>query len=262
MGIINITDDSFYSGSRAVNIPDIVAKASDMINEGADILDIGGVSTRPGAKDVPLKVEAERILPAIEAIKELHPESIISIDTFRSEIAERAIYSGADIINDISAGDIDPQLPHVARQFRCPYIAMHMQGRPATMQQNPHYEDVTAEILDYFIQKLGYFKSIDLIDVIFDPGFGFGKTIRHNYTLLNNLEAFQMLDKPILVGMSRKGMLWKTLNSSPDKVLPATNAVNLVALQKGAKIIRVHDVEAAVQLTRIFRIMKENSVHN
>lgn len=260
MGILNITNDSFYSGSRTPELKETIAKAGKMLESGASILDIGGVSTRPGASDIPMDIELNRIIPAISTIKERFPHALISVDTYRSKVAEKAIVAGADIINDISSGDIDPETPLVAQQYQCPYIAMHMQGRPSNMQINPHYKNVLTEILDYFIVKLAYFKSINLIDVIFDPGFGFGKSIQHNYALLNNLEIFQILDKPILAGLSRKTMLWKPLNSNPDEVLPATIAVNLLALQKGAKILRVHDVEEAVQLVNLFEIINQQTL--
>lgn len=260
MGILNITDDSFYSGSRTPELKETIAKAARMIESGASILDIGGVSTRPGASDIPMDIELSRIIPTISSIKEQFPQTLISVDTFWSKVAEKAILAGADIINDISSGDIDSETPIVAQQYRCPYIAMHMQGRPSNMQINPYYEDVRTEILDYFIAKMAYFKSINLIDVIFDPGFGFGKTLQHNYTLLNNLEIFQILEKPILAGLSRKGMLWRPLKSNPDEVLPATIAVNLLALQKGAKILRVHDVEEAVQLVNLFEIIEQQTL--
>lgn len=260
MGILNITNDSFYSGSRTPELKETIAKAGKMLESGASILDIGGVSTRSGSSEIPMDIELNRIIPAISTIKERFPHALISVDTYRSKVAEKAIVAGADIINDISSGDIDPETPLVAQQYHCPYIAMHMQGRPSNMQINPHYKDVLTEILDYFIVKLAYFKSINLIDVIFDPGFGFGKSIQHNYALLNNLEIFQILDKPILAGLSRKGMLWKPLNSNPDEVLPATIAVNLLALQKGAIILRVHDVEEAVQLVNLFEIINQQTL--
>ncbi len=257
MGVINITDDSFYSGSRAPELAQVVTKAVEMLNAGADIIDLGGMSTRPGSDEITINEETERIIPAIESILATVPEAIISIDTYRSQVALKAIQAGASIINDISAGDIDPELPLVAGKYKCPYIAMHMQGRPKTMQANPTYEDVVAEILDYFILKLDHFRSIELVDVVFDPGFGFGKTLEHNYTLLNNLGVFRILGKPILAGLSRKGMLWRPLKSDPTKVLPATIAVNLLALQNGASILRVHDVPENKQLVDIFRIMKD-----
>ncbi len=257
MGIINITDDSFYSGSRTPGPEGVVKKAKEMIHAGASIIDLGAMSTRPGSDEIPAGLEIERIIPAVEAILSEVPEAILSIDTYRSKVAEKAIQAGASIINDISSGDIDPDLPFLALQYKCPYIAMHMQGRPKTMQNNPVYSDVVTELLDYFIQKLEHFTQIGLVDVIFDPGFGFGKTLEQNYTLLNNMEVFRITGKPILAGLSRKGMLWRPLNSDPSKVLPATIAVNLLALQHGATFLRVHDVPENVQLLETFQIIKQ-----
>ncbi len=261
MGIINVNDDSFYAGSRHSTLDSVLLIAGNMMNEGAGILDIGGVSTRPNAEIISISKELERIIPAIEIVKENYPDAIISVDTFHSEVALKAIEAGASIINDISAGAYDNELPFVAQQFKCPYILMHMQGTPQTMQQDPQYNDVVLDILDFFIAKLAALKGMGLHDIIIDPGFGFGKTIDHNYQILNGLNIFNILDKPIMAGISRKGMLWKPLNSNPTDVLPATIAVNLVALQKGAKILRVHDVGATMQLIKTFDILRESKIH-
>lgn len=261
MGIINVNDDSFYAGSRKNTLEDVVDQAGKMLEEGADILDLGGVSTRPNAENISPGVEMERIIPAIKNIVEKFPKAFISIDTFHSEVARQAIEAGACIINDISAGAFDKELPYVALQYKCPYILMHMQGTPQTMQKNPRYSDVLLEILDFFIVKAEELKKIGLHDVVIDPGFGFGKTIEHNYQILNGLNVFNILDKPIMAGLSRKGMLWKPLNSNPADVLPASIAVNLVALQKGAKILRVHDVGATIQLIKTFDLLRESKIH-
>lgn len=261
MGIINVNDDSFYAGSRKNTLEDVVDQAGKMLSEGASILDLGGVSTRPNAEVVSVAVESERVLPAIKTVKEKFPESIISVDTFHSEVARQAIEAGASIINDISAGAFDKELIFVAQQYQCPYVLMHMQGTPQTMQKDPRYEDVLLEILDFFIAKVDELKQIGLFDVIIDPGFGFGKSIEHNYQLLNGLNIFAILEKPIMAGLSRKGMLWKPLNSNPADVLPASIAVNLVALQKGAKILRVHDVGATIQLIKTFDLLRESKIH-
>lgn len=258
MGIININDDSFFSGSRITDIDSIVQRAGMMIDSGAAILDIGGASTRPGAQDIGPEEEIRRVIPAIQAISDAYPDALISIDTFHAPVAEKAIASGASLINDISGGDIDPEMPYLAHQYKCPYIIMHMQGRPPTMQDDPRYDDVLAEVLDYFIAKSERMRTIGLTDIIFDPGFGFGKTLEHNYTLLNNMQLFQILEKPILAGLSRKGMLWRPLHSSPEEVLPATITVNLLALQKGASILRVHDVKENMQLLKTFKLMKQH----
>lgn len=258
MGIINVNDNSFYEHSRKVAEKDILSQAGKMISEGASILDLGGVSTRPGAKEIDIKTEIKRVVPAIDAIMQKFPETIISVDTFNSEVAVKAIEAGASIINDISSGDFDSEMPVIAKEYNCPYIMMHMQGNPQTMQYQPQYENVVLEILDYLIKKVGLARSIGLHDVIIDPGFGFGKTISHNYQLLNGLNVFNILDKPLLAGLSRKGMFWKPLNSNAEDVLPATIAANMVALQKGAKILRVHDVEAASQVIKTFELLKNN----
>lgn len=258
MGIINVNDDSFFPGSRMTAIDAIVQRAGMMIDSGAAILDLGGASTRPGAQDIGAKEELRRVIPAIRAIHEAYPDAIISIDTFHVPVAEKAIAEGASLINDISGGDIDPEMPYLALQHKCPYIIMHMQGRPPTMQVDPRYDDVLAEVLDYFIAKSEKMRSIGLADIIFDPGFGFGKTLEHNYTLLNNMQVFRILEKPVLAGLSRKGMLWRPLHASPEEVLPATIAVNLLALQKGASILRVHDVKENMQLLKTFKLIKQH----
>ena len=260
MGIINVNNDSFYMKSRHDTHASILASAGKMLSEGATILDLGGVSTRPNASSISVQTELERVIPAIDHIKQSFPDSIISIDTFNPEVAANAIDAGASIINDITAGGTDDEMLHLAKEKNCTYIMMHMQGTPQTMQINPSYKDVVLEILDFFIEKVGKAKAIGLHDLVIDPGFGFGKTITHNYQLLNGLHVFNILDKPLLAGISRKGMLWKPLNSSPEEVLPASIAANLVALQKGAKILRVHDVEATMQLLKTFELLQQNNV--
>ena len=255
MGIINVNHDSFYASSRRNSKKEILDQASKMIAEGASVLDLGGVSTRPGAADLDPETEINRVIPAIECISGLYPDILISVDTFHTKVAIRAIKAGAAIINDITSGERDPEMIYLAKEYNCPYIMMHMQGTPQTMQNNPEYKDVLLEVLDYFIQKASHAKSIGLTDIIIDPGFGFGKTISHNYQLLNGLRALTILEKPILAGLSRKGMLWKPLNSTPEEVLPATIAANHVALQNGAGILRVHDVAATMQLIRTFELI-------
>ncbi len=260
MGIINVNNDSFYMKSRHDTHASILTSADKMLSEGATILDLGGVSTRPNALSISVKTELERVIPAIDIIKQTFPDSIISIDTFNPEVATKAIDVGASIINDITAGGIDGEMFHLVKETNCAYVMMHMQGTPQTMQTNPSYNDVVLEILDFFKEKVGRAKAIGLIDVVIDPGFGFGKTLTHNYQLLNGLNVFNILDKPVLAGLSRKGMLWKPLNSSPEEVLPASIAANLVALQKGAKILRVHDVGATMQLLKTFELLRKNNV--
>lgn len=247
MGILNITPDSFYSGSRVQQLDAILLKAEQMIREGAAILDIGGQSTKPGSDRLTAAEELQRVLPAIQLIKETFPETFLSIDTYHSIVAKETVAAGADIINDISAGEMDEQMIATVAALHVPYIAMHMKGSPETMQQNPVYEDVTKEVIDYFIQKLNVCRQAGIADIILDPGFGFGKTIQHNFQLLKKLEVFQLFHVPILAGLSRKSTIWKTLNTLPEEALNGTTVLNTIALTKGASILRVHDVKEATE---------------
>lgn len=251
MGILNVTDDSFYEGSRLQSLEEVLRKAEKMLNEGATILDIGGQSTRPGSTQIAVEDENRRVLPAIEAIKKNFPEAYISIDTYQSIVAANAIQAGADIINDISAGSIDNKIIDIVAKYQLPYILMHMQGTPATMQLHPQYENVTQEILDFFIQKIGYLKSKGIADIIIDPGFGFGKTIQHNFRLLKELSVFGMLELPILLGISRKATIYKTLEVTPADALNGTTTLNTIGLLNGANILRVHDVKAAQEAMKL-----------
>jgi len=252
MGIINVTPDSFYEGSRVTGDRDIVSTAVRMIREGADILDVGGYSSRPGAESVSSEVEKKRVLNAIRLIGRELPEAIISIDTFRSEIALEAVGEcGAHIINDISGGEADKKMFGVLRRLNVPYIMMHMQGTPATMQKNPKYDDVVADILKWFSKKIVALQSAGVKDIILDPGFGFGKTKAHNFEMLKNLGDFAVAGLPVLTGISRKSMIWKTLDITPEDALNGTSVLNAVALLNGADILRVHDVKEAVQTVRL-----------
>lgn len=256
MGIINITDDSFFADSRTKQLDAILDRAAQHLAEGAQILDIGAQSTRPGAVTVGEETEIDRLIPAISALVERFPDVIISVDTYYAKVAEQCIHAGAAIINDISAGDLDPDMISVAAATKAPYIAMHMQGTPSNMQQQPHYEDVTREVLDYFIQKKAACLQAGIKDIIIDPGFGFGKTLAHNYTLLKNIDAFHILDCPILIGISRKSMIYKLLGNTPAEALNGTTVLNTLSLQAGAQILRVHDVKAAMEAVRIHQFMK------
>ncbi len=257
MGIINITPDSFYPGSRYNKEQEILDICQRMINEGADILDIGAISTRPGASDVSEKEEIERLSPSLRAIRKEFPHIILSLDTFRSHVAERMVGEfGIDIINDISAGTLDPSMFNVIAKLQLPYIIMHMQGIPKNMQDTPKYDDVAKDVLLFFSDKIKDLHSLGVSDIIIDPGFGFGKTIEHNYTLLKELHLFSILEKPLLVGLSRKSMIWKTINTSPENALAGTIAANTLALNGGATILRVHDVKAAVDAISVFVKMK------
>lgn len=251
MGIINVTPDSFYDSSRKQSIKEIVQQAGNMLAEGATILDIGGQSTRPGSKRVSVAEETDRVVPAIEAIIAQYPEAILSIDTYAAPVAASAIRAGAAIVNDISSGDMDPDIYAVAASANTPYICMHMQGTPDSMQENPQYENVTLEVLDYLVQKLAVCRAAGIKDVIVDPGFGFGKSIRHNFTLLKEMSALQILGVPILAGLSRKSTIYRTLGITADEALNGTTVLNTLAIMNGASILRVHDVKPAVETVRL-----------
>ncbi len=251
MGILNITPDSFYDGGQITGVDSALRLAESMLIEGALILDIGGQSTRPGAKSINSTEEWKRISPSLISIKKHFPDAIISIDTFHSEVAKNAIEEGASIINDISAGDFDKAMFSIVLQRQVPYIIMHMKGSPENMQENPKYDNVVSEVLNYFINKVSHLKMMGLNDIIIDPGFGFGKTIENNFSLLKNLSLFQILDCPILAGVSRKSMITKTLNITPAEALNGTTALNAIALLNGASILRVHDVAEAMEANKL-----------
>lgn len=252
MGIINATPDSFFGGSRFSEADEIVAKVEKMLNDGADLIDIGGQSTRPGSELISPDEEIKRVVPAIKAIIQKFPDTFISIDTFYSKVATAAVNSGAAIVNDISAGSMDKHMIETVAQLKAPYILMHMKGTPQTMQQNAVYENVNREVLDFFIAKTNELRKAGVLDIIIDPGFGFGKTIDHNFELLKNLSVFRMLDKPILVGISRKSTIYKTLGVNPDEALNGTSVLNTIALMNGASVLRVHDVKEAKEAVTLF----------
>ena len=252
MGILNITPDSFYKGSRYITDKDILIAATRMMEEGADILDVGGYSSRPGATDISPEEENKRVLKALKLIRRELPEAIISVDTFRADIASKAITEcGAHIINDISGGDGDNKMYSVVEKLNVPYIMMHMKGDPRTMQNNPVYEDVVADILKWFGERIFRLQSAGVKDIIIDPGFGFGKTVTHNFELLRRLNEFSIAGLPILIGVSRKSMIWKELKITADEALNGTTVLNAMALAGGADILRVHDVKEAVQTVRL-----------
>ena len=259
MGIINATPDSFYNKGKNSSIDEMIANAKQMMNEGATILDIGGMSSRPGAAIISEQEEMDRVLPIIEAIKKEMPTIFLSIDTYRSSVAEECIKAGIDIINDISGAELDAEIIDIAAKYQTPYICMHMQGTPQTMQQNPSYENVTNEVYQFLYNKIQLLKSKNVVDVISDVGFGFGKTTAHNFELLKNLEVFQQLNTPTLVGISRKSMIYKTLNSTPENALNGTTALNMIALQNGAAILRVHDVKEAKECIALWGKINNNS---
>ena len=245
MGILNLTPDSFYDGGVHNEINKIEDHVNKMVNDGMDILDIGGYSSKPGAKNISVDEELSRVIPILKHIRKIFPELVISIDTFRSKIASASLNEGADIINDISGGTLDKNMMSIVAKNNCPYILMHMQGNPQNIQNDPSYENVTLEIIQYLAQRIKIAHDNNIVDIIVDPGFGFGKTLEHNFEILNNLEKFNVLDTPILAGFSRKSMIYKTLKTSSEKALNGTSSLNTIALTKGAKILRVHDVKEA-----------------
>lgn len=258
MGIINVTPDSFYEGSRAGSEKEIIDSARSMINDGASIIDVGGCSTRPYAPEVSQEEEEKRVLTAISLIKKEMPDAVISVDTFRSQVALRAVTeAGALIINDISGGDADNEMFGVVRRLNVPYIMMHMQGMPGNMQDNPVYEVVVADILKAFGKKIAILQESGVNDIILDPGFGFGKTIKHNFEILKRFSDFTIAGLPLLAGISRKSMIWKTLGITPDDALNGTSVLNAVALMGGADILRVHDVAEAVQTIKLIEKLKD-----
>lgn len=247
MGIVNITPDSFHDGGKIRDEKTLLSLVERMLKDGAAIIDVGGQSTRPYSNRIEAQVEWNRIQTSIAAIRSHFAEAIISVDTFYAEVAQKAILSGASIINDISAGGFDKNIYSVAAEAEAPYIAMHMQGEPLTMQDNPVYSNVLEEVLHYFVQRIQQIKKAGVHDIIIDPGFGFGKTVEHNFTLLKNLNVFPMLGYPVLAGLSRKSMITKVLNIKNEDALNGTTALNTIALVNGASILRVHDVKEAVQ---------------
>jgi len=252
MGIINVTPDSFYGRSRSADEEDIITVATEMIEDGADILDVGGYSTRPGADEISYEEERGRVINAVKVISRELPEAVISVDTFRSEIAREAVLEyGAAIINDISGGEFDPDMFRTVDKLKVPYILMHMQGVPGTMQHNPAYDDVVADILKWFGERITRLQSMGVADIIIDPGFGFGKTPAHNFEILRRLSEFSVSGLPLLVGISRKSMIWRTLDITPEDALTGTIVLNTVALMNGADILRVHDVKEAVEAVKL-----------
>jgi dihydropteroate synthase len=258
MGIINVTNDSFFSASRFRFSHTIAHRAEQILSEGGSIIDIGACSTRPGAKPVNEELELKRLSKSLNSIKKKFPEAIVSIDTFRANVARKMVEDfGVDIVNDISAGELDPKMFETIAELKVPYILMHMKGTPNNMQHNPTYENVIKEIFIYFNEKIEKLKRLGVNDIIIDPGFGFGKTIDHNYTILKNLNAFNLFELPILAGISRKSMIYKSLNTVPEKALNGTSMLNTIALDKGATILRVHDVKEAVEAIKLYELTKK-----
>mgnify|MGYP000863097250 FL=1 len=252
MGVLNLTPDSFYDGGKYNSEDAILAQVALMLNEGATFIDIGGSSSRPGSKMSSVEEEWNRIGKAITLIKLHFPEVLISVDTVYSVIAKRAVDSGACMINDVSAGLIDSRMIETVAALKVPYLMMHMKGLPENMQDNPVYDDVLKEIIDFFSKQLSLCRNFGITDILIDPGFGFGKTIEHNFELLSKLNLLKIVGLPVVAGLSRKGMIWKTLDVSPAEALNGTTALNMVALMNGARILRVHDVKEAMQCIKLF----------
>lgn len=251
MGVLNITPDSFYDGGKYKSEKDILFQTEKMLNEGATFIDVGAYSSRPGAKHISEEEELQRIIPVIDLLIKSFPEIIISVDTFRSKVATETINTGAAIVNDISGGNMDENMFQTVADLQVPYILMHMLGTPQNMQKNPVYKDVTQEIITFFAKKIVELHQLKLNDIIIDVGFGFGKTIEHNFEILKNLSLFKNLEVPILAGVSRKSMLYKTLDISAKEALNATTSANTIALLNGTNILRVHDVKEAVEAVKI-----------
>jgi dihydropteroate synthase len=256
MGIINATPDSFYEGSRVNGIDDILFLAEKMISDGATILDIGGQSTRPGSRQVDRDEELKRVLHAIEAIHKRFPQQVISIDTFYAMVAREAVFAGASIVNDVSAGTMDEAMIASVSELQCPYVLMHMLGKPQTMQQSPSYQNVTTEVFDFLNFKIVEMVSAGIRDIVVDVGFGFGKNASHNFQLLRELSYFRQLGKPLMVGLSRKATIYRTLGISSEEALNGTTVMHTLALLNGAQILRVHDVKEAVQAIKLVRAYK------
>lgn len=259
MGILNITPDSFFDGGDYNSEYKILNQVEKMLTEGADIIDVGGHSSRPGAKKISIEKETERVIPIIKLITGKFKNTIISIDTFRSEIARKAIEAGASIINDISGGDLDNKMYEVAGELKVPYIIMHMKGVPSNMQNNTEYDNVIFDIIKNLSYKIDLAKKAGVLDIIIDPGFGFGKSLKDNFKILKNLSSFKQLNQPIMVGLSRKSMIYKLLESSANDALNGTTCLNSISLNNGANIIRVHDVKEAKETVKLIEFMNENS---
>jgi len=252
MGILNVTPNSFFDGGKYKNEAEIISQVDKMLSEGATFIDIGAYSSKPSAEFVTEQEEIERIVPVIELILKHFPETLLSIDTFRAAVAKASIESGAAIINDIAAGELDDKMFEVIAKYNVPYIMMHMRGNPQTMQSLTQYDDIVKEMLFYFSEKVKHARSLGINDLILDPGFGFAKTTDQNYEVLQKMELFNLLELPVLAGVSRKSMIYKTLGNTAQEALNGTTVINTIALTKGAKILRVHDVKEAVECVTLF----------
>ena len=259
MGILNLTPDSFFGGSRMQTAEQVVGRIEQMRNEGADMVDVGACSTRPGAQQPSLQEEMERLRKGLSLVREVWPEAVLSVDTYRSQVARMCVEEfGVAIVNDISAGQMDGEMFPTVAQLGVPYVMTHMQGTPETMQQHPHYQHILKEVCLFFAKQIDALRKLGAKDIILDPGFGFGKTLEHNYQLLANLHELSLFDLPLLVGVSRKSMVYKLLETTPDEALNGTISLHTIALLKGANILRVHDVKEARQAVKIVGKLEEN----
>lgn len=260
MGILNVTPDSFYAGSRVLEtdqpIDRVLERAGQLLSEGATFLDIGGYSTRPGAANISPAEETDRVVPAIEAIRRHFPDALLSVDTFRASVARQAVSAGAHLVNDVGGGTLDPAMFATVAELKVPYVLMHMRGTPQTMQSLATYTNITTEVIDELAAQVAKLRSLGAVDIILDPGFGFAKTPTHNFELLNQLDAFSVFNEPLLVGLSRKTTIWKTLGITAKEALNGTTVLNTIALQKGASILRVHDVREAVEAIKLTEQLK------
>ena len=257
MGILNVTPDSFYAGSRMETEKDIINRLHQITSEGASILDIGAYSSRPDAEHISAEEEMNRLRTGLDLVRKHQPEAVVSVDTFRADVAKMCVEEyGVAIINDISAGHMDPAMFETIAKLSVPYIMMHMQGTPQDMQMNPHYDNLLKEVFLYFAERVQKLRDLGVKDIIIDPGFGFGKTLEHNYELMNHLDEFQLFELPLLVGISRKSMIYKLLGTTPEEALNGTTVLNTLALMKGANILRVHDVKAAKEAVTLVEKMK------
>lgn len=260
MGILNVTPDSFYAGSRTQTEAEIVRRVKQIVSEGAAIIDIGAYSSRPNADNVSSREEMERLRMGLKILFEIQPDAVVSVDTFRADVARMCVEEyGVAIINDIAAGEMDADMFHTVAALNVPYIMMHMQGTPQSMQQHPHYDNLLKEVFLYFARKVQQLRDLGVKDIILDPGFGFGKTMEHNYELLSHLEEFRIFELPLLVGVSRKSMIYRLLDITPQEALNGTTVLDTICLLKGADILRVHDVKEAVETVRIVQAMRNNS---
>jgi dihydropteroate synthase len=256
MGILNVTPDSFYAGSRVAHLDEVVRRAGEMLEHGATFLDVGGYSTRPGAADISPSAELGRVVPAVEAVRKAFPDALVSVDTFRAAVARAAVEAGAGMVNDISGGTLDAEMFGTVAALQIPYVLMHLRGTPQTMTSYTQYEDLPREVFEYFVRKVFALRQLGVKDIVLDPGFGFAKTPDQNYELLRHWDVFRPLGLPMLAGLSRKSMIYKKLGIPVAEALNGTTVLNTIALTRGAAILRVHDVKEAVQAVRLYRLYR------